>query len=324
MRQLKLLFGILLLLSCRAAKAQNDFKIPDQVSISKTASYQQFPGTRVFVEAPKNYELEKQLIRFQKNENTFFQIIESPLTNFAVKKAELVKGFEDAVNTGKIPKEYYKKEFKLDTYDAVLYYGRDNKPNLEQIVLCFGDKDFSVMALGEIPANDKSSRQEVLKALLSLYVDKTIKVDPTALASYSLDVSNTEFQYAGNISQMYYYTIGGKGDPANNPFENEIMVMTLPAMKDKVILKYYAIDMIGRYKLSGMQITAYKGSDTILNGNYAYAITFNGSLKGKSNSVYQIVTGDDQSSLLFVGSAYSRQEELMNQIKTIAKTLRTK
>jgi hypothetical protein len=37
-----------------------------------------------------------------------------------------------------LPKEYYKKEFKLDNNNAVLYYGADNKPNLEQMVLCFG------------------------------------------------------------------------------------------------------------------------------------------------------------------------------------------
>lgn len=322
MRQLLFCFS-LFFLSC-TGQTNQDLKIPEQVTVAKTSAHQQFPGTRVFVDKPKEYELVKQLVRFQKNDNSYFQIIESPVTNFDVQKATIVKGFEDAVSSGKLPKEYYKKEFKIGGYNAILYYGADNKPNLEQIVLCFGDKDFAVMAIGEVPANDKRTRDEILKAMLSLYVDKNIKADATALATYSVDVTNTEFLYTGNISQMFYYTVGGKGDPANNPYENQIMIATLPSMKDNDALKAYATDMIKRYKLSGMEIPTFQGNDITINGRYAYEITFNGSFKGKSNSVYQIVTGDSKASILFVGSAYERQEELIKQIKAISQTLKTK
>ena len=180
------------------------------------------------------------------------------------------------------------------------------------------------MAVGEIPANDEETRDEILKAMLSLYVDKNIIADASALANYSLDVSNTEFLYTVNVSQMFFYTVGGKGDPVNNPYENQIMVSTLPSMKENDALKAYAIDLIKRYKLSGMEIPAYKGNDITLNGNYAYEITFNGSFKGKPNSVYQVVTGDSKATILYLGSAYDRQEELIKQIKQISQTLRIK
>ena len=102
------------------------------------------------------------------------------------------------------------------------------------------------------------------------------------------------------------------------------MIASLPSMKDKNAIRTYATDMINRYKSSGMEIPTYIGNDITLNGKYAYEITFNGSFKGKANSVYQVVTGDSNATILFVGSAYDRQEQLIKQIKAISQTLQIK
>lgn len=320
---LYLTFSILFL-SCNAQN-QHDLAIPDKVAVDKGKAITKFPGTNTFLNKPDGYNLIKNLLRFQKSEGTYIQLMQFPVTsNFETKRKEIDNYFQNAVASGKLQKEYYKKNFKLGEYDALLYYGKDDaKPGFEQMVLLFGDNTFVNMALGEIPANQPTVRNEVLSGLLSLYVDKSVPVNPTELTTFTLSTDNTEFKFFGSASQMFYYTLGGKGDPMQNPYESQIMLMTLPAMQKEQI-KNYAISMIGNYKNSGMTIPSYSGKDTSINGNYAYQITYEGSFKGKKNYVYQIVTGNQNSSLLYLGGLYDRPEQLMPQVKKILNTLRLK
>lgn len=321
MRKLSFIVGLgLLLAGCQTNS--HDLKIPDTVAVTKTANAQQFPATRVFMEVPKGYELVRQLVRFQKDSNTYIQVFESPGTDFHSRKPVVMKGFDDAVAAGKISKEYYKKEFKFGPYEALLYYAADDKPNQEQIVLFFGDKQFVVMATGEIPADNKVAREEILKALLSMYVDTTVSSDATALTNFTLDVSNTEFAYNGNASQMFFYTIGGKGNPMNNAFEDQITVSVLPAMTNEGKM-LYAQQLLERYK-NRMEISDVTEKQVNLNGNYAYEITFKSVFQGKSSTAYQLVTGDDKSSVLFIGSIYNRPDVLMPQVEKIVQTLKLK
>lgn len=320
---------ILLLIICVAlgnCKAQNDHNlaIPDQVNVNKEKATSRFPGTNTFICKPADYTLVKQLVRFQKNEETFIQLVHFPFaSNFEAKKKELDANFQNAVAAGKLQKEYYKKEFKLGGFNALIYYGNDDKrPGSEQIILLFGDNSFVNMALGQIPANQPAVRKEVLAGLLSLYVDTSVTVDPTELANFTLNTDKTEFKFFNSASQMFFYTVGGK-DPAQNPYDNQIMVMTLPAMKQEQF-KAYAISMIDRYKNSGMVIPDYVGKDTTINGKYAYQITFEASYEGKKNSGYQIVTGNENASILFIGGLYDRVEQLMPQVRSIAGSLRVK
>ncbi|PZF74293.1 hypothetical protein [Taibaiella soli] len=321
MRKLSFIVGLgLLFAGC--SSNEHDLKIPDTVAVTKNANEQQFPGTRVLMEVPKGYELSRQFVRFQKDSNTYIQVLESPGTDFYDRKPAVMSGFDAAVKSGKISKEYYKKEFKLGAYDALLYYAADDQPNQEQIVLFFGDKQFAVMASGEIPAGNKEAREEVLHALLSMNVDTATKADVTSLAGYTVDVANTEFAYNGNAGQAFFYTIGGKGDPVNNPFEDQITVSTLPAMTNEAKM-LYAQKLLERYK-SRMNVTDVAEKEVNLNGNYAYEISFKSEYQGKKSTAYQLVTGDDKITLLLVGSIYNRPEVLMPQVKQIAQTLRVK
>ena len=176
--------------SCNAQN-QYDLAIPDKVTIDKGKSTTKFPGTNTFLSKPDGYVLTKQLLRFQKNEGTYIQMMQFPVaSNFETKRKEMDNYLQTGVASGKLQKEYYKKNFKLGDYDALLYYGRDDtKPGFEQIVLLFGDNSFVNMALGEIPANQPAGRKEILSELLSMYVDKSVPVDPTELANFTLNTN---------------------------------------------------------------------------------------------------------------------------------------
>ena len=129
----------LVLFSC---KGRHDLDIPDQVNMKKTAKHQLFPGSRVSAVIPPEYRLVNSLGRFQKDDSTFIQVLESPVTNFDIQKSVITKSFDEAVKSGKTAKYYYKKEFRFGKYDAILYYGPDLIPNHEEIAVCFGDKTF--------------------------------------------------------------------------------------------------------------------------------------------------------------------------------------
>ncbi len=272
---------------------------------------------------PSNYKLVKELLRFQKTENTFIQVFEIPNTSFRDKKDEMKKGFDDKIKNGQLPPLYYKKDFKLGAYDAMIFYGADNKPNLEQLLIAFGDSSFTVMAVGEIPSNDKAARAEVLNELLQITVDKSLKDDADELKSFDIDLSNTEFKYNNRMSQVFYYTVNGLGDPAQDPFADNIMVVTYPAIP-KSEFKERSSEMVRRWKRAGITIDKTIENNIQINQLGAFEMTMDGAYQGRKNKIYALTTSTEKSGVMFVGITYSRPEELFPQIKCIARTLKIK
>ncbi|MCK7554915.1 hypothetical protein MKQ70_07810 [Chitinophaga sedimenti] len=321
MRIIRLLAFVscVLFVSCK----QPGFGVPDHVEVVKTPAHVQLPGTKTFIAVPGNYKLVKELDRYQKDENTYVQIIEIPDADFAVKKEEALQGVDKQIKSGNIVKEYYRKEFKHGTQDAVLFYAADARQDEDQIVLLFGGKHFTVMAVGRMPAKDTASRAEVLKSLLSVYYDPNAASDPLALANFTIDVSGTGFKYSGHLSQMYHYTLQGKGNPVDDPFADMIMIASLPAMSEEET-DAYADDMLHRHQSGGMEVGPVQETDTLIDGHYARLLSFNAVFKGKPASVYQLVVSGEHTAVTFLGCVYDRREELMGQVRKIAGTLKLK
>lgn len=125
------------------------------------------------------------------------------------------------------------------------------------------------------------------------------------------------------MSQLFVYNLSGKID-ANNLFDNQIIIGVLPKFDNKESLKNYSLDMINRHKSSGIEISKISEKEIELKDGFGYEIYFEGKYQGKYNSVYQITIGNKNSSLIFSGVVYDRRDELMQQIKLIAKTLKLK
>jgi hypothetical protein len=326
MRHLNLFLCLSLYFFNCHGQTKNDLGIPDVVNIDKGKATQKFPGTNVFINCPPDCLVQNQIIRFQHAGDTYIQLLRFPgpqISNFEAEKRGLERQIASAVSDGSMGKEYYKKEFILGGYKALLIYCPDERPR-EEILLLFGDTHSTSMALGAFPPAMPAIRQEVLNGLLSLYVDRSNAADPTAGMTFTVDLSHTQFKYIGAASPYFYYTVDGKGDPAQAPFLDRIGIMGLPALKDKEELKAFAINIIEEYKNKGMDIPGYSGKEVMINGNYAYEISFECSLKGRKCSMYQVLTGDTKGSVLLLGGLYDRVDELMPQIKAIAQTLKIK
>ncbi|WP_298738386.1 hypothetical protein [uncultured Chitinophaga sp.] len=324
MKFIALLTGYCFAFVCCFAQTKKELYIPNRVQVVKQSAHVQIPGTRVFVVKPKGYRLQQQLARFQKNNHTYFQVFESQSVNFDIRKTDIIKEYDDAIRSGKLPPMYYRKELKLGNYNALLYYAGSPASGIEQIVLTFGNKDFAVMATGQVPANDQVSRDEILRALLSLYVDEHIQPVVNESADYTLNLANTQFQYAGNMSQqLYFYTVGGKND-TTDPYQHMILVQTLPALKDAAELKAHSLKMLDQYRSGKIKILQHQERNITINGKYAHELTFTGTYEGRTVTTYQVVTGNNKATIVFAGNVFDKHPELMAEIKKIAQTLRVR
>ncbi len=317
-----LLLLCFILASCKGQK-KTDLHIPDQVAVKPSSTVRQFPGTGVFITLPSGYKLVEDLGHFQKNDNTHVLAHEYYGESFSALKPAILKSIEIERDGRTENAIYYKKEFKLGAYDAVLVLEGDIQPNRENLVLLFGDDEFCAMLTSNIPVNNTATRDEVLKALLTTYEDKTARPDPVAMANYTLDVSGTEFKYVNYTGDTYWYSVGGKGDLRRDIFLDRITVEGMPNVSDS-FLKELALNLVSANQETGVEISALHQQETRHKGNYAFEISYKCVTQGRTGTVYMLSTQNDKSSVLFEAYIYDRQEELMAQVKKIAATLTIK
>lgn len=321
-KKLIILFISSFFFSCES-QINRDLKIENEVHSKIESNPTKFPGTRISIQKPDDYELIDKLLRIQKNPSTYIQVFEVPNSNFKDSKSKVAKNYEDAISSGNLPKEFYKKEFNLNGNDAILYYGADKKSNSEQIALGFGDNEFSVIVYAVFPENEIKTRDEILKTIFTIKLNKQQQTESQNLQNFTLDTSKTEFIIAGNMSQMFIYNLNGKIDP-NNVFENQIIVSVLPKADGKETLKKYSLDMIQKHKKSGIEVLNLTEKEILTKDYFGYEIYFDGKYNGKPNNVYQLVIGNENGSINYCGIVYDRKDELMKQIKSISKTLKLK
>jgi hypothetical protein len=324
MKNTILLFVAMSTISCASNSGfENtvDLKIPDKVETTTKGS-KNFPGTRVFVNVPKDYESIPSLIRFQKDVSTYVQCIESPSTSFEARKSEIKKAMDKAIERGLIA--YYQKNFKLGNYDAYLIYGKDTKPNQDNFVLLFGDDKFTVMAIGVIPEKNHEKREEVLKSLLSLSVDENFSVDHSAQMAFNVDLTGTDFKFNQIMSNITYYTINGKGDPINNVIETQIMILNLPTIKSDENKIAFSKDILKRIQNNGVNIAKSTDEKTTINGLSAFSTEFEATHKGKTLKGYQVIFGNEKATIILTSSIYENKEVLIEQCKKIANSISIK
>ena len=74
-----IVLSILTLTSCDS-NGQDTF--PDVITVSKSDKLKRVKGTKLFVTVPETYQPLEKLVRLQKNDTTYFQVIEVPNSNF--------------------------------------------------------------------------------------------------------------------------------------------------------------------------------------------------------------------------------------------------
>jgi len=295
--------------------------IPDKVEIVKDGKQIQLPGTHLFIAIPEGFTLMPEMIRLQKSDDVYFQFVESFGVSYYERKPDVVEAFDNLQNMGALP--YYRKEFKLGDYDAFIIYGAESTPGLDQIALFFGDNDFSVMVACEMIRSDKKSRDQMVQAIQTIYVDKEAKVDYTPLSNFEIDLSGSRFKFNRHTSSIFQYTIDGKGDIMSDPFLDQIQVSSLPATTYEKKVEF-AEDILSRYPRSGIGIKSEVARKEItINGMQGYEISFDGTYQDKPLKLYLLIVGDNKVTISYSAIIFNN-DDLYKQAKVIAKTLKSK
>ncbi|HRO76412.1 MAG TPA: hypothetical protein PLP27_09720 [Crocinitomicaceae bacterium] len=317
MKLITLIFTLVTILTSCNASAQtnnNDLKIPDKVEIKKEGKHERVSGTKIFIVPPKDYIFDPTLFRYQKNNETYINVLELYGGKYTEKKAILNETWDNLKSLGVMPE--YEKEFKLGKYDALLIYSKFLE-NSDDINLFFGDDNFTVMLMASFPKNDNQARQEILSALLTAYLDKDVQIDYVDLAKFTIDVSKSEFKLYSNVSQMFYYTTNGKAPTSGA--ENLIIIHTAPPQRDFQEVKNFAKDVIEDTK-KNINVLTVEENEIEINNIKSYEMIITSALE----TYYMVVINSDKVALMFRGRAVNRHDELLRQFKEVSQTIRLK
>jgi hypothetical protein len=316
---MKRIFTILLIsfsLSSCSQGLKDDF--PPEIKTEKTDEHKRVEGTKIFAKIPNDFEFIENLSRYQKAENLYIQFIESNASNFYQAKPN----FSREVIESKGAEVDILKDVKLNNLDAVFADGPSKKPSERKTILVFGDKEFVVIAVGVYPKNDSNARTEILEIFKNLNYQKDFSLDPFELANFEFDQSITGFKYAMTMSN--FFTFNEDGNPeSESDFSNSINIGSIPKMsidKSKEFIK----SIIQNAKNSGKEIKSREIQTTKI-GNYpASILNTEMEIENKTGILYVVVLNGNESSVIFMGTAFDRKSELLEKYKETVKTIKIK
>jgi len=316
---MKRIFTILLIsftLSSCSQDLKDDF--PTEIKTEKTGEHKRVEGTKVFAKIPNDFEFIENLSRYQKAENLYIQFIESNASNFYQAKPN----FSREVIESKGAKIDILKDVKLNDLDAVFGDGPSKKPNERKTLLIFGDNEFVVIAAGVYPENNIEGRNELLEIFKNLVYKKNFKLDPFELANFEFDQSITDFKYANTISNMFTFTEDGNPEKVGE-FSTSINIASMPKMSNKKS-KEFIMSIIQNAKNSGNEIKSTETKTTKIGDYPATILETEMEVENKTGVMYVALLNGNESSVLFMGTAFDRKSELLEKYKETVKTIKIK
>ncbi|MBC9914990.1 hypothetical protein [Chitinophaga varians] len=312
MKQILPLVALLFVLNA-CTSTDRTLDIPKVVSTSRTTEHQQIPGTRIFMVIPKGYTVSGTTIR--KADGADIMLIESR-----------GRALDKEKDLAMAPKEtpaavtFFQKNFMLNDHLANIQYGKVRKQKVEKISLVTGDDSFLVAALCEMPENNTVDREEIVNALKTIIVDKSVKLDDAALRNYTLDFTRSAFQFRKDAAGVFYYTEDGKGDAQHNVVTTMGPLPAMPRVED---MKTCARALMKRVE-AVVVVKARTEKVVSIQGKPAYEITMNMELDGTSQNVYLLVLGNTQSAAYFLGYIDDDKPALWKECKELAQTFQLK
>lgn len=307
-------FLVLVILSITVSTCgqKTEEKFPAQLQTTKTRQHINIQGTKVFALIPSSYKPIKELVRFQKNDDLYVQVIESEGSSFTEGKQNFTREAIEAKGATVDILEH----IKLNQYEAIYGEGPSKNRDELKLMLIFGDETFVVVAVGVCKKSDAAGKKELQEILKSFYYDKLLVSDPLELANFEFDPSITEFQHAGTVSNSFIYSKNGKAD-LNDRMANMLQFQTLPKVTEEK-LEEFSNEVIRRYEQNGIKLNTKNITKTKINNYPAYLLFTKITYENKEGILYQAALLGDNSSLLFIGCAY---EDLTNFEAKFKKTV---
>jgi hypothetical protein len=306
-------YTILLIIFCLSLGACNQAKpktnpFAQRILISKTDKHERVKGTSLYAIIPDNYEYVEELGRYQVSDNQFVQF--TGISNSWIEHKKNLN--REAFGVGIIIYE----KVEISGLEGIYVEGVDPNSNKNDIVLCFGDDEVTIVIVAKTTEDNPSCRTELIEILKSVFLDKDYTLDELELANFTFDKSITNYSLAMSGNNMFMYAENGKED-VENTFANSILFGHLPYMSKEKLMEYVA-EMIERHKSNGVDILQPEITTQKIGKFDAIILDTKTKLKGRNGLLYQVVLESEGSVLTFFGSGYDDVDILREKyIKTV-------
>ena len=292
---------------------------PNTVNVTKTDNLVRMKGSKLFAKVPDDYKPITSLVRYQKNDHTYFQVIEIPNTNFVEYKS---KTSRQAMESQGAKVDAYE-TVKYNGFDGIYFEGPSKIQGQTKIGLAFGDESFATMILGVCLTADKNSKDELKSIFSNSFYDKSHQLNPLELANFLVDETITGFKYATTMGNILFYSPNGKADMKGLLDFSSYQIMPFEAGSFNKVKELLETINEGLTK-QGVQVSNIRKKETTINGNSAYEITMDAKdINDKKASIYQVVIYKEgtTSAVLFMGTD-SDNEIYLEKFKATAQSIK--
>ena len=307
-----LIFGFLILFfSCKPEKID----IPSRVEVSDLTKKIRVGKTRIVINNNPEYKFIPELIRLQKSTTQYLQFVEIPNQDFSTALFKILPRLE----SNDVKKPILKKELQLGEYNAFIMTSM--KEGLEQAILLFGDKSFSVMVIGVYPP-EKNTREEIFGLMLSAYLNKDISVDLQRQLNFDVDLCNSNYLLSTVNSTVGVYSENGVSITSDDWRKNYFLVSIIPQGQNFDLEEFNEkmTKKLGQNSFEDNRIET-KITNTKIQDNVIETELLGDNLNNKL-LIYQYVKSTSKGVIYFVGYAFESKEEQIKRFKEIAKTIK--
>jgi hypothetical protein len=297
------------------------------INTTRTDKHQQVAGTKVFFVPPVDFTAATTFSGFQQESSgasIMVMEIPGPL-------AEVSKGFTPEAFKTKQMLVKSKEEIVVNGKSGFLFTTEQQAFGITfaKYVLIFGDNKETTMINGTYPQQAAEVESVILEAMLSVFRDSELVVDPLVSAPFTLDVTNTKLKFAQSISGNLVYTPDGK-IPSTSPDRTVLMagrsLGNVPtATVDK---KQAAIVRLNKMPLEDVKYDEGDIKEITIDGISGYEIVAEGLDKASAGRepvmVHQIMLFVDNGYYLLLGKAKKDYDTNLVMFRTIANTFKQK
>lgn len=308
---------LLSLSSCSSSgkKAPEEKEVP-AITKTKTAAHKNIEGTHLYMVPPGGFNPSPGSMKgFVKDEQTtFISVTEFPGRSF----------YKEAANNSadKIREKgynvYLEQDKKVGPYTGrLMRIGDGSTSTVWQLV--FGDSSFSAMVMGVYPSGDELSGKQIADALETVIYDKELVVDKMAGLNYSILPNESGYEYLKTEGGLAFYSEGGSNNLKN---DNASFLLVAQVPREKGSAKAFAesiLEATMRQNFENPDVL-HEGPATI-NGNDAYEMEVEASLKGKLVRLYIAAIVKEKTTIQIQAIAKSSVTENINRFRKFARAI---
>lgn len=285
-----------LLLAVFCTHAQQPF--PATIKVSGTKDLRRIKGSKLFVSAPASYTAVESMIRMQRDNNTYIQVLEAPGSPFGNYKKNMTKEAIEA----KGAKVDIVMPVTYNGYDALYLSGPSKFEGETKLSLAFGNDDFIVMVVGVCKTADKQGMDELNKILSNSYYDASFALDPMELATYKFDATITGFKYATSMANVHIYTPNGKEDLGKE--QPDLPTMQFFTIEAPTFAKAqeFMETVISKHSAGGVQMSDVVKKEVTINGAQGYEVTMTAKDDKSTSILYNLIVQKGTQAVLFMAA----------------------